>query len=82
MFGPLFPARIEKRRDLIRVGIDAREIRSFSKVALSAGEREIVRKIASAMFARNNMFNLQGNERRIDLPALAILAALARSPAD
>lgn len=47
------------------------------KIALGTGEREIVGIITSAVLARNDMFNLQGDERRIGLPSLAVFAAVA-----
>jgi len=71
-----------KRFNLIRFGIDAREVAAFPKIAIGAGQGEIVQFIASRVLTRDDVLDLQRNQRRINLAPLTVFAALPSPLAD
>jgi hypothetical protein len=80
MIGPALPARIEQRRQLTSVRIDPAEVGPFMEIAAVARQGEIVEGIDSAVFARNDVLNLE-NQRRMRCPQMTILAAIAGAAA-
>jgi hypothetical protein len=74
--GPWLTARIEKWRDMTGLGIYPSEIAPLVKIALGACQRQIIKLVGSAMFARDDVINLQGNQGRVCLTALTILTTI------
>ena len=74
---PSISTRIEQRRHSARVGIDAREVRPFVRVAAVAGEREAVGVVRTAVLPRYDMFDVERNKRRRLLRHAAILTRVA-----
>lgn len=64
---------------LLSLGIDTCKARTFVKIAIDACQGEIAWLVFTAMFSGNDVLDLQGCQRRIFLPQLAILAAKVRS---
>lgn len=76
MIRPLFTARVEQRRHLARVGINAAKVRAFLVIALRAGEREIRRVIRAAMLPGDDVFDVK-TEGGSGLRETAVFAALS-----
>lgn len=74
MLGPFLPARIEKRHDIVIGGIDSGQIRTLVQVAGPAGEGQVRFDGLPAMLPRDNMLDLEPEERLILLAHVTILA--------
>ena len=68
---------MEKFRDLIRLRINARQVRAFMEITVDTSQREIVEIIAAAMSSRTDMFDMKRSQRGILLVKLAVIAAIA-----
>jgi len=77
---PLIASRIEQHSHLAAIGIEPREIAAFVQIALGTGKSEIVQVIRPGVFPRNDMLDLQRDQRRCRLTSLALLAAVACPP--
>ena len=76
MLLPAVATRVKQRRHLARVGVDPRQVTSFVQVTLCTSQREIVSVVGAAMFSRNDLLNLERDQRRGRLRALAIFATI------
>jgi hypothetical protein len=74
MLVPLVLARMKEQRDLAGIGIDARQVGAFVKIALMARPCKIRQIVRSAMLSGNNVFYL---ERVIGIMLLTKTAVLA-----
>ena len=63
----------------LRFRIDARQIRTFMKIAINTRERQVVEIISAIMFLGDNMLDVEFSEWGIILMELAVFAAMARS---
>jgi len=61
---------------LTRVGIHSGQVTPLVQIAFGTGESEIVDVISSSMFSRNEMLNLEWDERGGRLESLAVFAAI------
>jgi hypothetical protein len=59
MVDPGFTSRMKQRSYSVRLGIDAREVRSLMKIAVIAGEGQVFWLVSAAMHLGNNMFNVE-----------------------
>jgi hypothetical protein len=50
---------MKQRSYSVRLGIDAREVRSLMKIAVIAGEGQVFWLISAAMHLGNNMVNVE-----------------------
>ena len=73
MTRPPFASRMEDRDDGLRIWINRREVRSLARIAVIAGEREVFRRIAAAVLARDDGLEVKAEER---------LGVLSRNDAD
>jgi hypothetical protein len=73
---PFVAARMEEFRGLFCVRIDAREVRTFVKIAIHAGERQVVEFVESTMNAGNDMLDVLRSQRGIVLVEVAVFAAV------
>lgn len=71
---------MKQGNDVARFGIYSSEVWSFVKIAVDAGEREIVELVRSAMLAGDDVFHMQCGEQRICLSELTVFAAILGSP--
>jgi hypothetical protein len=78
MLGPFLRSRIEKRHEFVGKRIMAGHIRSFSCIAISAGQREVVRMSGAAMFDRANVIDFM-RQGRLALRQLTVLAGVLRA---
>ena len=79
MFVPIIQARVKQARQFFRLGIKARKICSLVQIAMMAGQREIFRRIFSAMLSGNNVLDVKPQRLKILMqPAIltTILCAL------
>lgn len=60
---PALPSRMEKFRDLIRLRINPRQVRSLVEITVNAGQRQIVQIITAAMESRKDVFDVKCRER-------------------
>lgn len=67
MLLPPVPSRVEQRNHLASHGVDSCEVRTFSKIAPLAGERQIIWLVRTAVFAGNNVLDVV-REGRVFLP--------------
>lgn len=70
-------ARMEQLGHPLRFRIDARQIRTFMKIAINTGERQVVEIVSAPMFLRDNRLDVEFSEWRIILMEWAIFAAMA-----
>lgn len=59
MIVPLLAAGMKESHDLACGGINAREIGTFLKIAMVAGQGKIIRLVASPMLPGNDMFDVK-----------------------
>lgn len=78
MLVPLVEPWIEQPHDFTGIGINAGQIASLMEIALRAGECQVVEIVGAVVLSRNDMFNLQRDQGRYLLPALAIFATVCR----
>lgn len=55
-------SRMESLRDLIRIRIDARQIRTLMEITGNAGKSQVVEVVRAAVKSGNNMLDVQGSE--------------------
>ncbi len=79
MLAPPIATWIEQRSDLTSLGINPSEVAPFVQIAVGAGQSQVAEIIVAAVLARDDVLNLQRNERRIGLSVLTIFAAVTRS---
>lgn len=77
MFVPIVKPGMKQARQFSRLRVEAGKIRTFVKIAVMAGEREILRRILSIVLARG-MFDVK-RKRLLLLPQSAILTATCRA---
>ncbi len=77
VIAPGVSTRIEQCRHSARVGIDAREVRPFVRVAAVAGEREAAGIAGATVLPRYDVFDMERNKRRRLLRHAAILTRVA-----
>ena len=59
MFIPTIPPRVKKRRHLRRPRINPGKVRPLVRIAQMAGQREILRLIATAMLPGDDVFDVK-----------------------
>ncbi|MFA6544001.1 MAG: hypothetical protein WCS99_06225 [Limisphaerales bacterium] len=59
MLGPLVPARMEERRELPGIRVNARQVWAFVEVAVDAGPRKVVGIVAAAMLPGDDVFDME-----------------------
>ncbi len=74
---PPIAARVKERGHLAGLGIEPGQIASLVEIAFGTRQREIVRIVAAQMFSRNDVLNVERDERRGGLPAVAIFATIS-----
>lgn len=74
--------RIEQCRYRARIGIDAREVRPFVRVAAVAGEREATGIVDATVLPRYDVFDMERNKWRRILWHTAILTRVASTPSN
>ena len=81
----LFPdvlPRVEERGDRACCGINTREIYAFVSIASVAGQGEVCRIVLAAVFAGNDVLNVESRKREMLLREQTVLATMARSATD
>jgi hypothetical protein len=63
MFVPKLMPGVKKPLDPSGLGVNAREIRPLEGVASFAGDTKIVRVVCPAVLPRDDVFNVEGDER-------------------
>ena len=63
MVVPILTPRVEQLGDLVRLRIDARQVRSFVQIAIDAGKGEIVEAIGPTMNLRDDMLDMKCGQR-------------------
>jgi hypothetical protein len=76
MIVPRVFARVEQRSHRSGIGIYAREIGPFVRIASIAGERETGRIVGTAVLFRHDVLDVEGNQRRCQLGKAAILTCV------
>ena len=76
MVSPIVLPGVEEIRHTASLGIDAAQVSSFVKVAIDAGQREVLRVISPTMNFWNNMLDVEGCQRRIVLVKLTVFASV------
>jgi len=66
MVFPRMPPRMKQLSNHICLGIEPGEICSFVKIAIDTGKGEIFDIVTAAVNFRNDVFNVQRGERRIN----------------
>src|SRR4051812_19541766 len=79
MLPPSLLAWVKQRRDYVGLWIDPREVASLMKITFGACQSEVFEIIAAAVFARNDMLDLERDEWGFCLTALAVFTAFRRS---
>jgi hypothetical protein len=79
MLGPAVLARVEQANHLVRLRIDARDVRSLVSIAPIAAQTEIFGHGLPAMLASDDVVDRKGEEGVLFLVKAAIFAAIARS---
>ena len=74
---PVMTARMKQLRHHLRFRIDARQIRTFMKIAINTRERQVVEIVSATMFLGDNMLDVEFSEWGIILMQLAVFAAMA-----
>ncbi len=62
MVPPRITSRVEQLGDLVCFGINPRQIRAFTKIAVNAREGQIVGGIEATVFLGNNMLDVEGRK--------------------
>lgn len=65
MVVPILPPGMEQFGNLVRLRIDARQVRPLMQVAINTGKGKVVGIVSPAMNLRNNMLNMQRDQRRV-----------------
>ena len=73
---------MKQLRNFVRLRIDPRQVRTLVQIAIDAGKSKVVEVIASAMSLWNDVFDVQGGQRRIILMKTTILASVSRTLAN
>lgn len=76
MVFPLVSPRMKQFGDLIGLGIDTGQVRSFMEVAINTGQGKIVGFIRATVLLGDDVLDVQDSQRRVVLLQLAILAAM------
>ena len=80
VFVPTLRARMKQRDELT---VDVRgQVRSLVKIAPMARETKIGLVVRAAMLFRNNVFDVERDERQLVLMAAAVFTAVLRTVAD
>ena len=74
---PVMTPRMEQLGDRLRFRINARQIRTFMKIAINTRERQVVEIVSATVFLRDNMLDVEFSEWGIILMELAVFAAMA-----
>ena len=82
MFIPALRSRIEQNRDLAGDRIDAAKIWPLVRIAVIARQSQIAGIIVSAMFSRNDVFEMEYGERQLFLLEMAVFTPIAGALAD
>jgi len=69
---------MEQARDIIRVGIHARQVRALVQVALVTSPGQVGQIIGAAVLTGLDVFGVKGMIRIVALGQMAILAAITR----
>jgi hypothetical protein len=77
VFSPSVAARVKEPDDFVRIGIAARQVRSFAQIALVTGEREVFEIVRAAVLARIDVFDMERMRVVVFLSEAAILATIA-----
>jgi len=56
---PLMPPRVEQRYQLARQRVNTRDVRTFVKVAVVAGEREVIENVRASVLSGDDMFDME-----------------------
>ncbi len=62
MVPPRMTSRVEQLGDLVCFGINPRQIRALTKIAVNAREGQIVGGIEATVFLGNNMLDVEGRK--------------------
>src|SRR5688500_6632014 len=78
MFCPGFVAGVEQADDLACLRVDRGEVGPFMQITMKACECQVGGIILAAVLARDDVFDVEGEERLIDLSDGAVLASVGR----
>ena len=81
MIAPIVKARVKQARQFFVFWIQPGEVRAFVQIAVMTGEREIFRRIFSAVLSRRDVFDVKKKRLKF-LPQPAILATIFRTLPD
>ena len=82
MLVPAIVSGMKESGQLPRLWIEPRQIARLFEIAVRTRESEIVEVVVSAVLSRNDVLDLQRDERRLFLPPPAILAAVLSTVTD